>query len=167
MMSEIRYDLLVERALRGVIRQALEQVASTGLPGDHHFYITFDTHNPGVNIPAYLRSQYKDEMTIVLQHQFYGLEIDEEKFVVTLSFNGKHERLVVPFSAITTFADPAVNFALQLQTIGGGEDDEEEDGIDGDEDAETVTEDDEPRGQVISMDSFRKKVTNDSDQTNE
>lgn len=158
-MSEIRYDLLVERALRGVIRQALDQVAVNGLPGDHHFYITFDTHNPQVNIPPFLRAQYKDEMTIVLQHQFYGLETDEEKFTVTLSFNGKHERLVVPFAAITTFADPAVNFALQLQTIGGGEDDEEEEGsIGNDDDADAV---EEPRGQVISMDSFRKKPSSD------
>lgn len=161
MISEIRYDLLVERALRSVIRQALEQVAASGLPGDHHFYITFDTHNALVNIPPYLRSQYKDEMTIVLQHQFYGLEIDEEKFSVTLSFNGKHERLVVPFSAITTFADPAVNFALQLQTIGGSDDDEDEvAGIENDDDDSAP---DEPRGQVISMDSFRKKPGNNDE----
>lgn len=157
-MSEIRYDLLVERALRGVIRQALQQVAAQGLPGDHHFYITFDLAYAGVTVPAYLKAQYKEEMTIVLQHQFYGLEVEEDKFTVTLSFNGKHERLVVPFAAVNTFADPAVNFALQLQTIGGDDDDT------GTDNAETAPEKsaekpaaDEPRGQVISMDSFRKK----------
>jgi hypothetical protein len=154
-MPDIRYDLLVEKALRGVIRSALQQVALNGLPGNHHFYITFDTHVEGVEIPPYLREQYKDEMTIVLQHQYYGLEVDEDKMAVTLSFNAKHERLVVPFAAVTTFADPAVNFALQLQTMSmdDGEDD------DGDEPppAGGPPKDDEPKGQVISLDSFRKK----------
>ncbi|MGE3770828.1 MAG: SspB family protein [Bdellovibrionales bacterium] len=154
-MSEIRYDLLVEKALRGVIRSALQQVALNGLQGDHHFYITFDTHHEGVEIPTYLRAQYKDEMTIVLQHQYYGLEVDDDKFAVTLSFNSKHERLVVPFASINTFADPAVNFALQLQTIAMDGDDpdggEEASGEDGEK------KDEEERGQVISLDSFRKK----------
>lgn len=158
MMSEIRYDLLVERALRGVIRQALNQVAATGLPGDHHFYITFDLQHAGVLVPPYLKAQYTDEMTIVLQHQFYGLEVDEDKFAVTLSFSGKHERLVVPLAAINTFADPAVNFALQLQTIGGDDDEEEAAASDAEaSDPNAKSADDEPRGQVISMDSFRKK----------
>jgi hypothetical protein len=153
-VSEIRYDLLVEKALRGVIRSALQQVALSGLPGEHHFYITFDTHHAGVEIPSYLRAQYKDEMTIVLQHQYYGLEIDEDQFAVTLSFNSKHERLVVPFAAINTFADPAVNFALQLQTIGGDDDDGDEAE---DDDTSGEPKKEEERGQVISLDSFRKK----------
>jgi len=156
-ISEIRYDLLVEKALRGVIRSALQQVAQTGLPGEHHFYITFNTNHEGVEIPSYLRTQYKDEMTIVLQHQYFGLEIEEDYFSVTLSFNSKHERLVIPFAAIGTFADPAVNFALQLQTI-PMDDEENDDDPDGTkapkEDGEAK---EEERGQVISLDSFRKK----------
>lgn len=156
-ISDIRYDLLVERALRGVIRSALQQVAQTGLPGEHHFYITFDTHHPDVEIPSYLRAQYKDEMTIVLQHQYFGLEIDDDKFAVTLSFNSKHERLVIPFAAINTFADPAVNFALQLQTIAMEGDDDEDAGDDSATPASGEEKKPEERGQVISLDSFRKK----------
>jgi len=154
-VSEIRYDLLVEKALRGVIRSALQQVALNGLPGEHHFYITFDTNHAGVEIPSYLRAQYKDEMTIVLQHQYYGLEIEEDLFTVTLSFNSKHERLVIPFAAINTFADPAVNFALQLQTISS--DDDDDDGDEADDKTEDGEKKPEERGQVISLDSFRKK----------
>src|SRR3712207_9485463 len=107
----LRYDKMVEGALRGVIREALREAADHGLPGNHHFYLTFRTAFPGVQIPDYLRTQYPGEMTIVLQYQFYELTVDDEKFGVTLSFNNKLERLIIPFAAITTFADPDVNFA--------------------------------------------------------
>ncbi len=110
----IRYDLMVERALRDVVRQALLLVAEKGLPGDHHFYVTFATGFRGVTLPDYLRKKYPNDMTIVLQHQFYGLEVSDDRFAVSLSFNSKSERLVIPFAAVTAFADPSVNFALQF-----------------------------------------------------
>lgn len=108
---------MVEKALRNVVREALQQVCESGLPGDHHFYLTFSLSHAGVEVPDYLRAQHGDEMTIVLQYQFYDLEVDEAQMAVTLSFNNKHERLVVPLAAITTFADPSVNFALQFQSL--------------------------------------------------
>src|SRR3984957_6305523 len=120
----LRYDLMIEAALRDVVRETLDVVAQNGLPGEHHFYIPFLTNFPGVEIPDHLRKQYPDEMTIVLQYQFFGLKLDDESFTVTLSFNNVKERLVIPLEAITTFADPSVNFALQFQS--GQEDDEDE-----------------------------------------
>lgn len=117
----LRYDLMIETALRNVVREALSSVAQNGLPGEHHFYITFLTDHPGVEIPDYLRKQYDEEMTIVLQYQFFGLKVDGEAFGVTLSFNNVKERLRIPIEAITTFADPSVNFALQFQSVRGEE----------------------------------------------
>ena len=121
--TQLPYDLMVEDALRGVVRRALEVVASRGLPGNHHFYITFRTDHPGVKLPAYLRERYPSEMTIVLQYQFWGLEVREADFQVTLSFNDKPERLVIPLEAVKAFADPSVRFGLQFDSL---EDDEEE-----------------------------------------
>ena len=117
----LRYDRMVEDALRGVVRRALTDVSSSGLPGDHHFYLTFRTGETGVQIAPALKSQYPKEMTIVLQHQFWGLEVGEEQFAVTLSFGGKHERLVVPYRAIVSFADPSVKFGLQFESTALGE----------------------------------------------
>jgi len=117
----LRYDRMVEQALRGVVREALAVAASKGLPGAHHFYITFRTQLPGVAVPDYLAERYPDEMTIVLEHQFWDLEITEEGFSVTLSFQNKPEHLNVPFAAITAFADPSVKFGLQFQTATGEE----------------------------------------------
>lgn len=156
----LRYDLMIEAALRDVVRESLSSVAQNGLPGEHHFYITFLTNYPGVQIPDYLRKQYNDEMTIVLQYQFFGMRLEDDCLHVTLSFNNVKERLVVPIESITTFADPSVNFALQFQS-GSGDD---EDG--GDDDGEGAPDDsgsdkkepsDEKRGEVISLDMFRKK----------
>ena len=120
----LRYDRMVEDALRGVVRRALNEVVAAGLPGDHHFYLTFRTGEAGVEIGPALKSQYPKEMTIVLQHQFWGLEVEDERFTVTLSFGGKHERLVVPYRAIVSFADPSVKFGLQFETsvLGEGDD---------------------------------------------
>jgi hypothetical protein len=115
--DRLRYDLMVEGALRGVVRQALAEAASRGLPGNHHFYLTFATRDAGVILPPQLKERYPEEMTIVLQHQFYGLEVTAESFSVTLSFSNKHERLTIPLKAVTTFADPSVNFALQFQPL--------------------------------------------------
>ncbi len=111
----LRYDLLIEEGLRSVVRKAFETVARDGFPGDHHFYITFKTTYPGVELAAPLRQKYSDDMTIVLQHQFFGLKITDVGFGVVLSFNRAHERLFIPFDAITAFSDPSVNFALQFQ----------------------------------------------------
>jgi hypothetical protein len=111
----LRYDRMVESALRGVVRQALEHVAGHGLPGAHHFYITFRTAHAGVEIPDYLQMKYPEEMTIVLEHQFWDLEVGDGLFSVTLTFQNRPERLIVPLAAITAFADPSVKFGLQFQ----------------------------------------------------
>jgi uncharacterized protein len=112
--GDLRYDRMVEDALRSVVRRALIHVAEHGLPGNHHFYITFRTDHPGSEIPQPLSERYPGEMTIVLQHQFWGLEVDENQFCVTLSFADVPHRLVVPFAAVTAFADPSVRFGLQF-----------------------------------------------------
>jgi uncharacterized protein len=106
---------MVEGALRGVVREALARTSAGGLPGSHHFYISFRTGFPGAILPDYLAKQFPEDMTIVLEHQFWDLEVEETKFSVTLSFKGKAERLTVPFGAITGFTDPSVKFALQFQ----------------------------------------------------
>jgi uncharacterized protein len=106
------YDKMVERALRGVIREALVRAAQEGLRSEHHFYIGFATTAPGVSIPPRLLERYPAEITIVLQHQFWDLQVDDEKFSVSLSFDKQVERLTVPFAAIKSFADPSVEFAL-------------------------------------------------------
>ncbi len=111
----LQYKLMVEAALRGVMRQALAEAAENGLPGNHHFYITFRTRFPGVRIPDYLRTRYPAEMTIVLQFQYYDLRVDDTAFSVTLQFNNIPEKLVIPLAAITMFADPSANFALPFQ----------------------------------------------------
>jgi hypothetical protein len=113
--SWLRYDRMVEQALRGVVRKALSEAGQRGLPGDHHFYITFHTDRPGVGIADWLHQQYPQEMTIILQHQFWDLVVEEDRFAITLSFGGRHERLTVPFSALTAFADPSVKFGLQFE----------------------------------------------------
>jgi uncharacterized protein len=113
----IRYDILAQEALRGLVRNVLADAAKRGLPGDHHFYVSFDTTMEGVRLSARLREQYPEEMTIVLQHQFWDLKVGAESFEVGLSFGGVPERLLVPFEAITGFRDPSVQFALQFETI--------------------------------------------------
>jgi len=117
--DQMRYDRMVEDALRGVVRRAIDHAKTHGLSGDHHFYLTFASQHPEVVMPDYLREQYPEEMTIVLQHQFYDLDADDAGFSVTLSFNSERERLHIPFEAITTFADPSVNFALHFQKADG------------------------------------------------
>jgi len=159
--EELCYDVWIEEALRGVIFRALSLVVNQGLPGEHHFYITFHTTEDGVQLSPQLLATYPEEMTVVLQHQFDDLSVDEGGFAVTLRFSGKAERLIVPFSSVTSFADPSVNFGLQLKMEAvsdesvvmehagfPGEDEPEEDG---EEAAEPKT------GEVIALDSFRKK----------
>jgi uncharacterized protein len=113
-VDHIRYDLLTQDALRGVIRVVLTDVAVKGLPGEHHFYITFDTRVEGVRLSGRLKASYPEEMTIVLQHQFWDLEVREDDFDVGLAFHGIPERLHVPFRAIKAFMDPSVQFGLQF-----------------------------------------------------
>jgi hypothetical protein len=115
--DKLHYERMMENALRGVVREALGIAASTGLPGEHHFYLTFRTDFPGVEMPARLRSRHPEEMTIVLQHQFWGLEAGEDRFSVTLSFDRVHEQLTIPFAAITAFVDPSVQFGLQFPHV--------------------------------------------------
>src|SRR5258708_2183841 len=113
----IRYDILAQAALRGVVRTVLADVAKKGLPGEHHFKITFATAAPGVRLSERMRGQYPDAMTIVLQHQFWDLTVDDDGFEVGLSFGGVPERLAVPFDAVTAFFDPAVQFGFQFETL--------------------------------------------------
>lgn len=122
----MRYDLLVQEALRGVVRKVLVDAARDGLPGDHHFYVTFRTPAPGVQLSERMRKQYPDEMTIILQHQFWGLAVNDVGFEVGLSFSGKSEILKIPFDAITGFFDPSVQFGLKFEVQSGDEAEEEE-----------------------------------------
>src|SRR5262252_8989090 len=113
-VDHIRYDLLTQDALRGVIRTVLTDVAVKGLPGEHHFFITFDTRADGVRMSTRLKASYPEEMTIVLQHQFWDLTVGEDDFEVGLAFNGVPERLHIPLKAVRAFMDPAVQFGLQF-----------------------------------------------------
>ena len=165
------YDVWIEEALRRVIERALTLATERGLPGDHHFYITFKTGDEGVDVPPYLRAEHPDEMTIVLQHQFENLIVDADGFAVTLRFKGKPEQMVIPYTAITSFADPSVNFGLQLKTVSMDEENLSALDADGEEDCHeaieklAVTEDnddsadqDQPKtGEVITLDAFRNK----------
>jgi uncharacterized protein len=158
--GQINYGALVERALRSVVRETLSQVAEHGLPGRHHLYITFRTDHPGVGIPDNLRERYPSEMTIVLQHEFWGLEMAEDGFSVTLSFNKLPQELEIPFEAITVFADPSVEFGLQFTVAESGKEQSAS------EDAGPVTElprpsarpsPDDGSAEVVTLDRFRKK----------
>jgi hypothetical protein len=155
----LRYDRLIEEALRSVVRKVLIETAEHGLPGNHHFYITFKTGHDGVVMPARMRAAYPEEMTIVLQHQFWNLTVEEDLFRITVSFKKREADLEIPFTSITTFADPSVQFGLSLQshhevgmaTVG------EEDG-DLAPAADAAEEDrDMAAGEVITLDSFRRK----------
>lgn len=152
--SVFRYDKMVEDALKGVVRQCLNQVAKRGgLPGQHHFYITYRTRHPGVALPVHLRERYPEEITIVLQHQFWNLEVGDEGFSVGLSFNGIQETLVVPYAAITAFADPSCKFGLQFQNeIAASAEPEEKT-----EPAAGATPPKDNGAKVVALDAFRKK----------
>lgn len=154
----MHYDRLAQDALRGVIRRALKIARDEGLPGEHHFYISFRTKAPGVEISPKLHSQYPDEMTIVLQHQFWNLDVREDGFSVDLTFNKIPEKLVIPYSAVQGFFDPSVQFGLQFEVI----EPQRQDAAIPDTDAEgdvTPTSDASPAnsGEVVSLDAFRKK----------
>ncbi len=151
--SLIPYDEIVQDALRAVVGRVLSEVAASGgLPGEHHFYITFKTQAPGVDIPARLIERFPDEMTIVLQNRFWDLTVDDERFSVGLSFNQVPSKLDIPYSAITGFHDPAVNFELRFQA---------QEGPDGPEPFEEAENDSVERvddgSNVVSVDFKRKK----------
>lgn len=112
--DKIDYPAILQDALRDAVRRVLEQVAEHGLPGEHHFYVGFRTSFPGVEVPRHMRAQYPEEMTIVLQNQFWGLEVTSEAFSVLLNFGGSRQRVLVPFAAMTTFADPSADFGLRF-----------------------------------------------------
>jgi len=165
--DHIRYDILAQDALRGVIRKVLTEVAATGrLPGDHHFFITFLTNAPGVRISQHLKSKYAEQMTIVIQHQFWDMKVTDSLFEIGLSFSDTPEKLVVPFNAIRGFYDPSVNFELEfdvpLAEEGEGEATAEitaypiSEKIEDTGEPKTGDEDKKP-GSVVSLDSFRKK----------
>ena len=154
------YDQMVERALKSVMRDAISDVAEKGFLGAQHVYITFRTNHPGVMIADVLRAQYADQMTVVLQHQFYNLDVSDDHFEVTLSFNKKLERLSIPFGAIVSFADPAVGFGLQFTADG---EDVQADNESSDQDPSDDPDGGDPAppegpGEVISLDAFRKKT---------
>lgn len=182
--DQIGYDVLTQEALRSVIRSVLDRVSRTGLPGDHHLYIAFDTQAEHVSISKRLKEQYPDEMTIVLQYQFWDLEVTEERFEVKLSFNNVPERLVIPFDAVKAFFDPSVQFGLQFGSQGAANDTsrlsqgvpdivhQDDDGANLPTVAEPSVEPDEPQGEiaesasgtdgqalaeVVELDAFRKK----------
>ena len=115
--DHIRYDILTQDALRGVVRTVLEDAARNGLPGEHHFYVAFDTRADGVKLSQRMRAQYPEEMTVVLQHQFWDLVVSEDHFEVGLSFGGVPERVLVPFAAIKSFVDPSVQFGVQFELL--------------------------------------------------
>lgn len=142
----MRYDLLVEGALRGVVRQTLTRVLADGLPSDHHLYITFATQAADVVLPQYLHEKFPAEMTIVLQHQYRDLAVDSDGFSVSLSFNNIDELLRIPFAAIRAFADPSVNFSLQFRSEGETAPPDAGDG------AATPAGDN-----IVTLDTFRKK----------
>jgi len=182
MADQIRYDLLTQQALRGVVRNVLADAAKKGLPGEHHFFISFDTHADGVRISDRLLAQYPEEMTIILQHQFWDLKVAEDEFEVGLSFGGIPEKLTVPFEAINGFFDPSVQFGLQFEEVTEGEEAQPAPTVTQDKAAgkrprpappavaapkkETTTTAAEPKpdkptagggGEVVRLDRFRKK----------
>jgi len=162
----LEYPRMVERAMRGVVREALSVAMEGGLPGLHHFYITFRTKDPDVMIADRVLAQYPDEMTIVLEHQFWDLAVEDDRFSVTLSFGGSPETLVIPYAAITAFVDPSVKFGLQFDANTDGTVEapartpEATAGSAGDAVPEGGKESGAPatdHAQVVTLDAFRKK----------
>ncbi|MGD9920132.1 MAG: SspB family protein [Pseudorhodoplanes sp.] len=168
--DHIRYDLLAQDALRGLVRKVLTDTAKSGLPGDHHFSISFRTDAEGVKMSPRLREQFPGEMTVILQYQFWDLKVTDSGFEVGLSFGGVPEKLAVPFSAIKSFFDPSVQFGLQFETIeadaGAAETPPAQPALaDGKpaapaampEPTDKVAAADKPTGEVVRLDRFRKK----------
>ncbi len=154
MSRSIDYGNLMHRAMRSLIQEVLEDIAAHGLPGAHHFFITFDTRQDGVEIADWLRQRYPSEMTIVIQHWYENLEVTDEGFSITLNFGNQPEPLIVPFDAVRTFVDPSVEFGLRFETNDeDDEDDDDEAGMVEDADEAEIPQKD---ADVVSLDSFRK-----------
>jgi uncharacterized protein len=152
-----QYDKMVENALRGVAREALARAARDGLRGDHHFYITFRTGAAGAVLPPQLLAKFPEEMTIVLQHQFWGLEVGDAAFSVTLSFSNRMERLTIPFAAITTFADPSVKFGLQFAAPAEVPAEQATAVVPAALPAGEKNEAERPAAEIVTLDRFRKR----------
>ena len=162
MSRSIDYGKLMHNAMRGLIQHVLRDVRDNGLPGVHHFFITFDTTHPDVEIAEWLRDRYPGEMTVVMQHWFDNLVVEEDFFSVTLNFGDQPEDLTIPYDAILTFVDPSVEFGLRFES----HEEEDEDEDEGEDDLAPFTEvtdeevkaeeDDKPEADVVSLDSFRK-----------
>lgn len=151
MARSIDYGNLMHRAMRGLIQTVLRDVAEHGLPGAHHFFITFDTTSAGVKMADWLRARYPSEMTVVIQHWFEDLAVTDEGFSITLNFGNNPEHLVIPFDAVRTFVDPSVEFGLRFETH---EEEAEDDDEDGPEDDPTPPQGD---AQIVRLDRFRKQ----------
>ncbi|RWR46926.1 hypothetical protein EOW65_12150 [Sinirhodobacter ferrireducens] len=154
-MREIDYGNLMHKAMRGLIQTVLTDVSENGLPGAHHFFITFDTRHPEVEMAEWLKSRYPEEMTVVIQHWFENLAVTDDGFSITLNFGNSPEPLYIPFDAVHTFVDPSVEFGLRFETQDFDEDEEEDE--EEDEDQAPVAEA-KPRGEaeVVSLDKWRK-----------
>ena len=150
MARSIDYGNLMHRAMRGLIQSVLTDVAEHGLPGAHHFFITFDTTHPDVQIADWLKERYPTEMTVVIQHWFENLVVTDEGFSVTLNFGNNPEPMVIPFDALRTFVDPSVEFGLRFETQETDDDEEDE------EDIEVAEEPERQAAEVVSLDQFRK-----------
>ena len=161
MTDYIGYEALTQAAMRGVVREAMRQAAKgSAPPGDHHFYVTFRTKAPGVKIPDHLIEQFPDEMTIVIQHQYWDLEVHDGHFEIVLKFNRVPQHLSIPYVAMTRFVDPAVNFGVSFEKAAAGEDANVVDPAP--EQSETVSENGEEASEesgdtVVSLDAFRRK----------
>lgn len=151
MARSIDYGNLMHRAMRSLIQSVLENVGQNGLPGAHHFFITFDTTHPEVEMADWLKARYPAEMTIVIQHWFENLTVTEDGFTITLNFGNQPEPMVIPFDAVRTFVDPSVEFGLRFESH-VEDDEEEEDEDDGDDDPPPQHD-----AEVVSLDKFRKQ----------
>lgn len=158
MTRTIEYGNLMHDAMRGLIKQVLQDVADHGLPGQHHFFITFDTLHPDVELADWLSDRYPGEMTVVMQHWFDNLDVGNEGFGVTLNFGDQPEPLYIPYDAIVTFVDPSVEFGLRFETQGEEEEDDFEEIIEEAPMAEfdTPEVEENKEAEVVSLDSFRK-----------
>ncbi|OSP55567.1 SspB family protein [Pseudoruegeria sp. SK021] len=156
MSRTIDYGNLMHRAMRSLIQQVLQGIADTGLPGDHHFFITFDTMHPDVEIADWLSDRYPEEMTVVIQHWFDNLTVTDEGFAITLNFGDSPEPLYIPYDAIRTFVDPSVEFGLRFETQDTDGDDPEPEGAPMIEDVEADSDRTTRDAEIVRLDSFRK-----------
>ncbi|PKP74374.1 MAG: hypothetical protein CVT84_08740 [Alphaproteobacteria bacterium HGW-Alphaproteobacteria-6] len=150
MTRSIDYGNLMHRAMRGLIVEVMRGVEQDGLPGEHHFFITFDTRHAGARLADWLRERYPEEMTVVMQHWYDGLKVDDEGFAITLNFGDTPEAMYIPFDAIRTFVDPSVEFGLRFETQDSDEDEDDSEAEEDDDDEAR------PAAEIVSLDTWRK-----------